>query len=65
MSQDGLYDWIADQDCMPREEEQRSCAWLDTLMERLQVTPEGDLLHAALAEEWNRRLLNLKSLRVE
>ena len=63
MSQDGLYDYFVHLDCLPREvDEDQESAFEAALRERLQVPIGEDLLHAALAEEWNRRFLKLHPL---
>ncbi len=71
MSQDGLYDWIAHQDCLPREvDDEGFNAWYAEMVRRPDSPFEallrynlgcvtGDLLDAALRDEFMRRKFNL------
>jgi hypothetical protein len=77
MTQDGLYDWIAHLDCSAQPDEPSGHEWIDAMVarrdnaleamlrERLQVPPGGDLLDAALNEQWLRGKFNMHDLIAE
>jgi hypothetical protein len=54
MSQDGLYDYLAHQDCLPREESS------EEIVEQVrEYIGDGDPFQVLLRDEFMRRKLNL------